>query len=55
MPDEVPADRRVRVILGTYQGMTSPIDAPADITYLVVSLKDGERWTYVPPTGHNVA
>jgi redox-sensitive bicupin YhaK (pirin superfamily) len=55
MPDEVPTDGRVRVILGTYDGMTSPIDAPPNITYLVVSLQDGERWTYSPAKGHDVA
>jgi redox-sensitive bicupin YhaK (pirin superfamily) len=55
MPGEVPTDGRVRVILGTYQGMTSPIAAPPMMTYLVVSLKDGERWRYAPPKGHDVA
>ena len=25
------------------------------MTYLDVRLKDGERWTYVPPPGHTVA
>jgi redox-sensitive bicupin YhaK (pirin superfamily) len=55
MPDEVPADGRLRVVLGTYQGMTSPIDAPPGITYLIVSMKDGERWTYMPSAGHDVA
>jgi redox-sensitive bicupin YhaK (pirin superfamily) len=55
MPEEVPTDDRVRVILGTYDGMTSPIAAPSMMTYLLVSLRDGERWTYVPPKGHDVA
>jgi redox-sensitive bicupin YhaK (pirin superfamily) len=55
MPEEVPADGCVRVILGTYQGLRSPIDAPPNITYLVVRLNDGERWRYAPPTGHDVA
>ncbi|MCI0671048.1 MAG: pirin family protein [Myxococcaceae bacterium] len=55
MPDEVPTDGRVRVILGTYAGMTSPIAAPSMMTYLLVSLEDGERWTYTPPEGHDVA
>jgi redox-sensitive bicupin YhaK (pirin superfamily) len=55
MPHEVPTDGHVRVILGTYQGMTSPIAAPPMMTYLVVSLDDGERWTYSPPPGHDVA
>ncbi|MGH7280791.1 MAG: pirin family protein, partial [Polyangiaceae bacterium] len=54
-PDEVPTDGRVRVIIGSYDGMTSPIEAPAGITYLLVSLKDGERWTYVPSRDHEVA
>lgn len=55
MPDDVPADGRVRVILGTYDGMTSPIEAPPMMTYLVVTLKEGERWTFTPPEGHDVA
>jgi redox-sensitive bicupin YhaK (pirin superfamily) len=55
MPDEVPTDGRVRVILGTYEGLTSPIPAPSMLTYLVVSLRDGERWIYAPPKGHDVA
>lgn len=55
MPDDVPTDGRVRVILGAYAGMASPIAAPPGMTYLVVSLEDGERWTYVPPHGHDVA
>jgi redox-sensitive bicupin YhaK (pirin superfamily) len=56
-PSEVPVamDGRVRVILGSYAGMTSPIATPPDMTYLVVSLRHGERWTYVPPPGHDVA
>jgi redox-sensitive bicupin YhaK (pirin superfamily) len=55
LPDQVPTDGRVRVILGTYEGMTSPIDAPPNLTYLVVELRDGERWTYSPPSGHDIA
>jgi redox-sensitive bicupin YhaK (pirin superfamily) len=54
MPGEVPAEGPVRVILGTYGGARSPIDAPP-MAYLLVSLRDGERWTYRPPTGHDVA
>ncbi len=55
MPGEVPTDGPVRVILGSHAGMTSPITAPALITYLEVSLAEGERWTYAPPEGHEVA
>lgn len=44
-----------RVILGTYGTVTSPINAPPDITYLDVRLKAGETWTFVPATGQTLA
>jgi redox-sensitive bicupin YhaK (pirin superfamily) len=48
MPEVGPA----RVILGTYQGVQSPVRAPAGMNYLLVTLPAGESWTYVPPSGH---
>jgi redox-sensitive bicupin YhaK (pirin superfamily) len=54
MPDEVPETGPVRVILGEYDGMKSAIPAPP-MTYLQVNLKDGERWSYQPASGHDVA
>ena len=54
MPEESPVDGPVRVILGSHGKMKSPIDAPP-MNYLVVSLKAGERWSYEPPKGHEVA
>lgn len=48
MPEVGPA----RVILGAYQGVQSPVRAPAGINYLLVTLGAGESWTYVPPDGH---
>jgi redox-sensitive bicupin YhaK (pirin superfamily) len=54
MPELVPSEGPARVILGRHGGGTSPIDAPP-MTYLAVSLQDGERWTYHPPAGHTVA
>ena len=54
MPEESPGDGRVRVILGSHGQMKSPIDAPP-MNYLVVTLKAGERWSYEPPKGHEVA
>ena len=58
MPGESPSDGPVRVILGSYgdgnHKMQSPIDAPP-MNYLVVTLKAGERWSYEPPSGHEVA
>ena len=54
MPKDVPAEGPVRVILGAYGDAKSPIAAPP-MSYLAVSLKAGERWTYHPPQGHTVA
>jgi redox-sensitive bicupin YhaK (pirin superfamily) len=53
-PKDVPVEGPARVILGTYGDARSPIEAPP-MTYLSVSLKPGERWTYQPPKGHTVA
>jgi redox-sensitive bicupin YhaK (pirin superfamily) len=53
-PEDVPAVGPARVILGSYEGAKSPIDAPP-MTYLQVSLAPGERWRYQPPRGHEVA
>lgn len=48
MPEVGPA----RLILGTYQGVQSPVRAPAGMNYLLVTLRAGESWTYVPPGEH---
>jgi len=52
--EDVSSAGPARVILGAYEGVTSTIAAPP-MTYLAVSLRDGERWTFVPPAGHDVA
>ena len=54
MPEDVPVVGPARVILGAYGDAKSPIDAPP-MTYLAVSLKAGEGWSYQPPGGHSVA
>jgi redox-sensitive bicupin YhaK (pirin superfamily) len=53
-PDQVPVIGPARVILGSYGGANSPVDAPP-MTYLQVNLGPGERWTYQPARGHLVA
>jgi redox-sensitive bicupin YhaK (pirin superfamily) len=53
-PDELPSVGPARVILGSYDGATSPIAAPP-LTYLSVELKAGERWSYHPAKGDTVA
>ncbi|RCK27778.1 pirin [Thalassospira lucentensis MCCC 1A00383 = DSM 14000] len=42
------------VIIGTHEGVTSPVKAPVGTTYLLVTLAPGERWTYTPPADHTV-
>ncbi|HEX3845897.1 MAG TPA: pirin family protein [Steroidobacteraceae bacterium] len=53
--EEVPAADSSRVILGAHAGVSSVIPAPAGINYLDVQLRAGERWSYRPPAGHDVA
>jgi redox-sensitive bicupin YhaK (pirin superfamily) len=54
-PADVPRVGAVRVLLGGHGGVFSPVKAPGSATYLYVELKKGERWTYSPTPGHNVA
>ncbi len=54
-PSQVPAAGPARVVLGSYGGATSPIDTGTELNYLHVTLRDGERWRYTPPAGHDIA
>lgn len=53
-PTEVPRKGPARVVLGGVGDAVSPIESPP-MNYLAVELRDGERWAYEPPPGHNVA
>ena len=54
-PSQVPQEGPARVLLGRYGAAQSLIPAPAAMNYLAVRLKDGERWRYTTPAGHDVA
>jgi redox-sensitive bicupin YhaK (pirin superfamily) len=54
-PDRVAGKAPVRVILGSYDGVSSPINYPVTLTYLHVRLTYGERWTYHPAPNHDIA
>src|SRR5712672_2079192 len=54
LPEDVPQDGPARILLGRYGSASSAIESPSSINYLAVRLKTGERWRYVPPTGHTV-
>ena len=53
-PQDVPRAGPARVLLGTYEGQTSPIPAPSKLSYLAVHLKAGEAWRFDPPAAHTV-
>ena len=53
-PEDVPQEGPVRVLLGEFGSVSSPIVSPSPINYFAVSLKRGERWSYIPPAGHTV-
>ena len=52
--EQIPSIGPARLIVGSYQGTTSPVRAPGAINYFLVTLKPGERWTYEPPPGHSI-
>ena len=54
-PSAIESDERVRVLLGAYGNLRSPIPYHEPLTYLHVRLKDGERWRFTPPQDHDVA
>jgi redox-sensitive bicupin YhaK (pirin superfamily) len=54
-PHELQEEGPVRVALGKLGRARSPLaDAPSDVNYFHVRLKDGQCWRYVAPDGHNV-
>jgi redox-sensitive bicupin YhaK (pirin superfamily) len=54
-PAAVPQVGPARVLLGSLDGVRSPVPAPEGMTYLMVTLADGESWTYTPAPGERVA
>lgn len=52
---QVPTAGPARVILGSYEGVRSPVRAPEGFTYLLVKLAAGSRWTFTPPAGQPLA
>jgi len=52
---EVPRTGPITLLLGSYQGLRSPIAAPFDACYLWVQLQPGESWTYQPSSHHSIA
>ena len=53
--ERVESDGTVRVLLGTYGALGSPIPYREPVAYLHVRLDDGARWAFTPEPGHDVA
>lgn len=54
-PHEVQEERSVRVVLGQIGRARGRIrHAPPNLSYFHIRLKDGQRWRYAAPDGHNV-
>src|ERR1700690_4497304 len=51
----IPTDEHTRVLLGSYRGVSSSIPYLTPVTFLQVSLRDRESWTYDPSQGHDIA
>lgn len=48
--EDVPGKDGVRVILGSWEGLDSPVEGPPETTLLDVTMSAGASWTFTPPT-----
>ena len=53
-PEDIHRNGPASVLLGNLGPVSSPLQAPASMTYLSVGLKAGESWRYQPPADHTV-
>lgn len=51
---DIPQIGPARVIIGDYEGVSSPLPQVSPMTYLHVHLKDGEQWSFEAPADHDV-
>jgi redox-sensitive bicupin YhaK (pirin superfamily) len=54
-PDNVPTIGGLKILLGEYDRLKSPISTPASMNYFDLNLKSGERFYYKIPHAHKVA
>ena len=50
-PEDLPVSDNIKVVVGDYHGMKSPLTVPFDMTYLDVRLKTGESFALSTPAG----
>jgi redox-sensitive bicupin YhaK (pirin superfamily) len=51
----IDSDGTARILFGEYEALHSPISVPLQMTYLHVTLADGQSWTYTPAADHDIA
>jgi redox-sensitive bicupin YhaK (pirin superfamily) len=51
-PEEVPLSGNVKILLGSLNGVSSPIETPYVMNYFDVTLEPGEKFTYTVPANH---
>jgi redox-sensitive bicupin YhaK (pirin superfamily) len=51
----IDTDGTARILFGAYGSLRSPISVPLPMTYLHVTLADGQSWTYTPAADHDLA
>jgi redox-sensitive bicupin YhaK (pirin superfamily) len=54
-PDAVPSRQGLKVLLGSIEGLSSPIRADSPMNYCDLSLKQGESYRYLLPSDHSAA
>ena len=52
-PQSVPRIDNVKVLLGTYRGVSSELATPHSMNYLDINLQEGEDFTYSVPEEHH--
>ncbi len=54
-PDQVARAGNTRVLIGSFDGVSSPIRTPTDVNCFDVSLAPSEEWTFMPAIDHEIA
>jgi redox-sensitive bicupin YhaK (pirin superfamily) len=54
-PARIPVLGPARLLLGRWGDLESPVPSPEGMTYLAVTLRAGERWSFDPPAGQTLA
>ena len=50
-PEKIPSHKNVKVIVGEYNGVKSPVSVPYNMTYLDVVLEKGDSFEFQSPDG----